>query len=167
MKPYYHIDLPASESFVNNVGRLQITAKSPIKHRRTLEQFARYFKREMHYDFVQYLASEDQCHPDHIPYCGWLFTGTLRRLVDDILDSQRAIGGCCFRLRKLSNEHKWYLDWIWFHPFWRSRGQLSKHWRFFRQEYGDFAIEYPISPAMDRFLKKQESQNIVAADAGT
>jgi len=39
------------------------------------------------------------------------------------------------------------------HPFYRKRGLLTRAWPRFREYFGNFHLEPPISDAMESFLK--------------
>ncbi len=135
--------------------RVEVFYSSPRRRRKYLELFALYIKRENKYDFRQYCANEKPSDKNHVPFEGWIFTQLAMDLAtDDDPPFIRGIGACCFRLRNVGDKEVWHLDWVWLHPFCRGKGELRKHWDFFKQRYGDFAIEPPISPSMQRFLRK-------------
>jgi len=128
-----------------------VNNKTPIKYRRAVERLAYYFKREFQYDFVQFVVSES--NEDN--YEAWLF----------YTQTEQIIGACTFRKRNLKNrpDIKWRLDWIWFHPYVRREGLLTKNWKFFKEIYGLFALEFPLSGPMKQFLLKNyfsELENI-------
>jgi hypothetical protein len=50
----------------------------------------------------------------------------------------------------------WHLLFIWVSPEWRRKGVLSRRWPKWRETYGDFTVERPISAAMVAFLTKHE-----------
>lgn len=60
------------------------------------------------------------------------------------------IGGCAFRLRGST----WTLDWIWVIPALRRQGILTRRWERFRQRFGEFDLEYPLSDAMEAFATR-------------
>lgn len=121
-----------------------VTARSPITHRRALHRMATYFRREFRYDFIQYDPSERES--DHV---GYLF---LERNWDDTI----VVGGTIFRWREYTQEKPgWAMAWIWLHPYERHRGRLTAVWPYFRERFGVFDVEGPISPAMQAFLAKQ------------
>jgi hypothetical protein len=63
------------------------------------------------------------------------------------------VGACCFRWREWQDAPDgWALQWAWFHPWHRRRGLLSRSWPAFRQEFGAFLVEPPLSEAMAVFL---------------
>jgi hypothetical protein len=117
---------------------------SPKRERAAVEQYAKYFRREFQYDFVQYSADEEPLAdraflfvPD--PW-GW---------------GQRTVGACCFRRREDSGGSWFALAWIWLHPYWRSRGLLSNAWSYFVHRFAPFRVEPPLSPAMQGFLRRK------------
>jgi len=136
---------------------LFVTQQSAQPLRRAVEQLARYFRREFHYDFCQYSADDDD--PDHRAYL-W---------IDRYEPQYRChtcfypvIGACCFRHRRY-DEHPlppgippdhYALQWIWFHPYQRNQGHLTKALPYFQEQFSRLIAEPPFSPAMDAFLKK-------------
>jgi hypothetical protein len=96
---------------------LQVVHKSPILLRKEVEHFAYYFRREFHYDFVQFAAR------DNTGYTAYLFTNEAR------MHPRVWIGACCFRIRndKTIGFPIQALQWMWIHPYYRSRGILTKH----------------------------------------
>ena len=105
------------------------------------------FRREMHFDFVQFPTADDETDR---AWEAWLWPAsdahyaTVRPL---------AIGACCFR--RLRWDHRphpvWTMTWAWLHPFARRRGLLSDAWDTFVDRYGDFILEPPLSEAMEGF----------------
>lgn len=164
MNDKYTIALPVFDEWLSSVVApsgpalrdLALRAVSPesrLSERQALERFARYFKSEMHYDNVQYYANE------HDSNCaGFLFTSSALDMCTDGQKSipTRCMGGCCFRKIK----DTWVLCWVWIHPFARNQGLLQKYWKYyFLETFGDFAVEAPLSPSMESFLKKQQSEH--------
>jgi hypothetical protein len=110
--------------------------------RRAVETLARYFQREFCYDFIQYGATERSDPRDRV----FLWT-------QDSYTYHAAIGAICFRWREYRDTPPGLaVAWVWIHPYLRRRGILAGHWGFFRDTYGDFYIERPLSPAMQAFL---------------
>jgi hypothetical protein len=126
-----------------------VTPEVGIRLHGALERIAYYFRREFHYDFVQFSS-----HPGEIAeggYVGFLWRGNRHsRDMRSVLT-----GGCCFRWREYSDAPAgWALQWIWFHPYERRRGNLTQAWPYFQSRFGDFHVEGPFSPAMVAFLRK-------------
>lgn len=157
----YTIALPVFDEWLSSVvapsgpalreiGLREVLPESHLSERQALEQFARYFKSEMHYDNVQYYANE------HDRNCvGFLFTSSALDMCTDDHKSMptRCLGGCCFR----KTRDTWVLCWVWIHPFDRNKGLLKKCWKYyFLETFGDFAVEAPLSPSMESFLEKQQ-----------
>lgn len=97
------------------------------------------FKREMHYDFVQWSENGREDDPDAR---GHLF-------VDD---GGTIHGACAFRIRRHDGGERWALQWVWVRPDARRSGILSARWNDLRRRYGDFHVEEPVSEAMQAFL---------------
>ncbi|NOE32316.1 GNAT family N-acetyltransferase [Ruegeria sp. HKCCD7318] len=58
-----------------------------------------------------------------------------------------------FNLHLGSNNRPTELSWIWIHPDYRGKGILKTAYRRLRDEFGDFMILPPYSPAMVQFIK--------------
>ena len=150
MSDRYTISLPVFDKSLSGTGLSKVLSDSNLAEKQALEQFARYFKNEMHYDNVQYEAD------NHNENCvGFLFTENAMDISTDEHVSMpcRCVGGCCFR----KVQTPWVLCWVWFHPFFRDRGLLSRHWKTFCSKFVEFAIEAPLSSSMESFLKKESS----------
>lgn len=121
---------------------------SPLTHRRAVERFAYYFKREFRYDFLQFEAAD--LTDD---YRAWLFAS------GDYGAEWRSFGAACFRRRHYQGEEKpvWSLQWIWLHPYFREQGNLKKAWPVFIEDLGEpVDVEAPYSQAMIGFLKRAD-----------
>jgi hypothetical protein len=113
-----------------------VNEESPPSLPKAVEKLAIYCRYELHIDFPQYTARTDVTHPD---VSAWLWT-------DYDWEGVFAVGGCSFR--------RDILEWVWIHPYYRGRGLLKKAWPVFIDLYGNFAIEPPLSHAMQGFVKK-------------
>ncbi len=135
---------------------LLVLPESGLRLRKAVERLALHFKRELRYDFPQFEASETREKHYFVPWEAYLFHAT----ADELWHGEgpvksRFIGAACFRWREWTNApHEWSLDWTWFHPYFRTRGHLSKAWPHFRQKYGEFHLAHPLSPAMQAFLER-------------
>ena len=154
MSKRYTIDLPVSNRLLDNSNPFsnsklhEINARSDVELRNNLEKFARYFKDEMRYDNVPYDAANHERN-----WTGYLFKTPALDLVKDenLPTPMRWFGGCLFR----QENEEWTLCWIWLHPFFRNRGELSTEWKEFKKKYGSFKIQEPLSAQMERFLIKR------------
>lgn len=155
MADLYTIDLPISRRLGSISPRL-VRGRSKMTERKYVEKLAYYFKREFHFDFVQYEANESESweSPSYVPSEVWLFHTAATDHVRDVGDQpRRVIGAACFRREDIP-QALWALDWIWFHPYERGRGHLTRCWPEWEQRYGRFQVEEPLSQAMIRFLAK-------------
>jgi hypothetical protein len=119
---------------------IRVVDAAPKPLRRAVENCAVYFRREFNYDFVQYRAE----HP-----------AALSEAFLWIQQMEMVVGGCCFYWEKFRDGHEcWVLGWVWLHPYVRRDGHLTKVWPYFREQYGEFWVSSPWSPAMQQFLKK-------------
>jgi hypothetical protein len=136
---------------------LMITYKHPRKLRNAVETIAYYFRREMHYDLVQYESVEKPSDPYFVYYEAYLFFEEALDLVFDYVSpiKSRIIGACCFRKRFKENwDYCWSLDWIWLHPYYRHQRKLTDAWQLFNRKYQYFHVEPPYSIEMEKFLSK-------------
>lgn len=101
------------------------------------------FRREFGYDFVQWMRKKRD--DEAVAFVFADDTGTFGR--------GAPVGACAFRLRG----EVWTLDWIWIIPAARRKGILQRRWPAFRERFGEFALEYPISDAMREFAMKHAS----------
>jgi hypothetical protein len=155
MSNFFTIKLPISRSLPSTSPSL-VSGDSPHTIRRCVETLAYYFKREFHFDFPQFEASESPSDSRYVPYEVWLFHEEALDQARDLDDNpRRVIGAACFRQRPHGSAKRWALQWIWFHPYERRRGHLSRSWSLFKSRYRQFHVEGPLSDAMKRFLSKQ------------
>lgn len=114
--------------------------------RRAVYRFARYFRMEEDYDFVQYGYEGEEDDP------------TCRAYLFVAADSHRsgtAFGATCFRERDNGKGVKWQaMCWAWIHPFNRRKKILTDALPVLREAHGDFFPETPWSPAMAAFIAK-------------
>jgi hypothetical protein len=123
-----------------------VSSVSPHRLRYPVEVMATYFRREFHYDFVQYDRNWRDDNPGDRAYI-WTENDWL------VNDRVPVIGAVSFRQR---TSH-YALQWIWIHPFQRNRCRLTMAWSYFLDRFGDFKVEGPLSHAMEGFLKKEEA----------
>ena len=153
MSDKYTINLPIFDECLSSSGRYEVNTSSPKETKEALEKFARYFKYEFNFDDVQYHAE------NHDKNCiGFLFTESAFDMAtdDNPQTPTRCVGGCCFRKEEFKGSIKWVLYWVWFHPYFRNKGILSSHWSPFTEQFGDFIVWPPLSPAMESFIDKQK-----------
>lgn len=126
---------------------VMVSERSPLIYKKALEDIAYYFKREMKTDFSQYEANEKQ---NNKKLRGFIW-------VNEFPTEWRVVGGCCFRFREWDNFIPiWSFDWIWLHPYLRNKGFLKEYWNLFCFLFSPFILEYPLSKAMENFIKKQK-----------
>jgi hypothetical protein len=142
----YEITLPIHDDLGGYKSILYLESSDARACRESLESMATYFKREFRFDHLQYASAEH-----HEDFTGVLFLEPDRDLAQNIDDRpNRVIGGAGF----LKNPNGYVLDWVWFHPFARNRGNLRKHWPELKIKFGKFAVTTPISAQMQRCLEK-------------
>lgn len=122
-------------------GVVSVNFSSPKWLHTEMYRRALAFKREFHYDFVQWDAVNPR---SDVTGQGFLFVDKEKRI----------IGACAFRLREDGGKSWWGLQWIWFAPVRRRAGSLSRRWPLFRDRFGRFHVEGPVSDAMQAFLIK-------------
>ena len=129
---------------------VRVTVGSCLQKRKAVYQMAVYFRREFGYDFVQYGYEGDE---DDIKHVAFLWIPLDHHC--SVYGNVPCVGATCFRWREWSNiPHGWAMQWIWMHPYFRGKGLLKSAWPKFKEEFGEFICEPPLSPAMELFLKK-------------
>lgn len=131
------IDLKASDKDFE----LVISSSPRWKHKEMYER-ALAFKREFGYDFIQWQSPKGDSDTN---VQGFLFSNSEGAIV----------GACSFRKRSTDGKKRWALDWVWICPKERRQGHLANRWEFFRERFGDFIVEPPVSEAMMGFLNKR------------
>jgi hypothetical protein len=122
-----------------------VGAKSRRSTRAAVETLAYYFRREFGYDFVQYSADP---RGEDARDRAFLWSS-------EHYYPAQAIGAACFRWRKWSDAPEGLaLAWIWFHPYERVRGHLTKAWPALIKWAPGFIVETSLSPGMEAFLEK-------------
>jgi hypothetical protein len=146
MKEYLHgdrftIHLPnVTKGVDKELTRVVFT--SPVAHRRIIERFGYYFKREFQYDFPPFETDVIR------RYQAWIFASKERD------PDWRPFGACEFVPNNPTNAQYWVLAWIWFHPYFRGNGYLKRAWPIFVADLGGpIEVSQPISRAMLGFLR--------------
>lgn len=150
----YLIDLPVSEKYDSSDNILRVSKSTNQSLYEEVYTFAKYFKEELNYDRVPFckMGMLDK------PYNVLLFTEqALDQYYGDPMP-YRIYGACLFSEMKIADELHHKLEWIWFHPFFRNRGNLKKNWFRLEKEFGDFFIGKPISNDMKIFLENIKSE---------
>jgi hypothetical protein len=143
VRSYYLINLPGAP-FSSDVEMVEVVPSSSKTLRTSVERFARYFLREMHFGSIQFEAAETPDTLGFIPYKAFLFA-----------NQGRYIGAGCFRHREdQSHLRPWLLDWLWLHPFCRRQGNVTRAWPKLHNAMGEFRCAKPLSVSMERFLAK-------------
>lgn len=118
-----------------------VNQSSPRWLHKEVYERAMAFKREMHFDFPQWLAP---------PSRGPIEEDGVAHLMTRPDAPATILGVCAFRLR----DDGWTLDWAWVAPKFRRAGLLRENWPRFTEAYGDFPLEHPLSPEMTEFVRK-------------
>lgn len=123
-----------------------------------IEIIGRYFRNEFDYDFPPYEANfpGNQDREIHLlteynsgdPYASKLY---------GCIEFQRGIYG------NVAHDI-WILTWVWLHPFFRNRGELSRAWPGIGKRHGPFIVQPPISTAMRSFLSTRKTGEITTTD---
>lgn len=116
-----------------------IDRRGPSWLREEIYWRAKLFQREFGYDTPQW-EIDGRSDPSAI---GFAFYDS----------DYRIIGASCFRPDHTSDE-RMRLDWVWLCPSARRQGVLMSHWIKFRDRFGIFLIEGPVSTAMLKFLQR-------------
>lgn len=134
-----------AEAIERDLDAVWVDANSPRWKRQEVYERARMFRREFGYDFVQWSVEYD---PDAV---GFLFAD----------EGGKIVGACSFRTQPEGSGRRWRLDWIWLCPSARRSGRLAHQWERFKQRFGVFDIEPPISEAMKAFLIKNGCGDLI------
>jgi hypothetical protein len=144
-------------SWRNYAAVWRLDHRSPRAAHQVVERYARYFRREFGYDFVQYDANE--------PYRlaetqAWLWTTV------DMLRRCPVLGACCVRSRTYSNcpESFWALQWVWLHPYARNQGLFTHAFPVFLERYGAINLEPPLSAAMAHIAQRWPTRTCTTAE---
>ncbi len=151
----YDIPLPVSSEYASPDNIIRVDERSSSELHEEVYKFARYFKEELNYDSVPFCKSGSL---DEL-YNALLFT---EKALDKYISEPmpyRIYGACLFTKSESENGTYWILEWIWFHPFFRNRGNLKENWDVLEKSFGDIFISEPISPDMNHFLKKIKSSH--------
>lgn len=126
-----------------------VTSRSPSWKHFEMYERARAFKREERYDFVQWGGPDGDDDPMAHGF-----------LMSD--DEGRILGAISFRWREPKNRSGfWGLQWVWIAPKLRRSGVLSSRWAAYRNRFGDFWVESPISETMQAFLAKHSDAHLM------
>jgi hypothetical protein len=118
-------------------------------HVKLYDRFGLYLFREQHYDFPLAWNSDDKSETKAyflLHEGGWDYTSVLP--IGIVVFEKRCYPGAL---------PEWWAMWGWIHPFQRGRGVLSRVWTDFKEEFGDFKLQPPISWGMMAFLEKQKA----------
>jgi hypothetical protein len=126
----------------------RVTATSPFWMHREVYERACWFRREFHYDFVQWNGTFERKNTSPESH-GYLFSDHTSTHSPGTI-----IGACAF----WNDRTGWRLSWVWLCPKMRRSGSLAHRWFQFLDTYGDFKIGAPLSDAMFSFVKKHGTE---------
>jgi hypothetical protein len=149
---------------------LLVTSKSPRSYKMAVEKMAKFFQREMHFDFPQYLASEysrNYDYPRDVKTDADLraFLWYENDLFNRGPNEWPIIGAAGFRFKRLKDGDAWVIDWVWMHPYERRRGHLKTAWPFFLSMFGNFRITRPVSASMVKFVRRMQGSESTVQNA--
>ncbi len=147
------MDLSVSEKYKSNYP-IKVDNQSTEEMHKEVYKIAKYFKEELNYDIVPYCPYGDLREK----YNALLFTEKAYDIFENEPIPYLIFGACNFTIQKFTeSDDYWKLEWIWFHPFFRNRGNLKANWNYLEKEFGNFLIGTPISNDMKMFLKNIDS----------
>lgn len=165
----YSLDLPVSKKYYSNIGRIEVESNTYNIHGENyfLETFqmAKYLDKEFNYMGTPFDISGQM---NDNKYKVFLFTFIDYDHTSTAEDNAKynkahhaacVYGACHFSKLNVTTEDYWKLNWIWIHPFFRHRGMIKEHWKYFEEIFGDFYIAKPVSPEMINFLKKSNKNH--------
>jgi hypothetical protein len=155
LEDFYSISLPTVKSSkATDEGLLAVTPASSAQRIDLVERFGTYIKRELKYDFPPDIDDGDGAKVK-----GYFFLGD-----GWYPPNLQPVGVVVFKYvnaNRVRPEHveqignRWWLEWIWLHPYERRKGLLSRHWPAFVEEFGNFYVAPPLSHSMKQFLEKK------------
>jgi len=124
----------------------EISSSSPATDRKACETLATCFKREMHYGFVQYIASSHGHEKDRV----------LVLESPSYVEKVYAMGAVCIRWREYTDhEPEYAMAWVWLHPYMRRQRHLTRLIPYLKATFSPLLFETPISSAMQSFIKNK------------
>jgi hypothetical protein len=149
-------------------GVIEVLYTDELNLRQKVLRFARYFRHEFRYDFVQYGVDGDRPYRDAPPDQWDSPANTHAYLfIDDstVDDWSFCVGACCFRRRYMKQSPPyWGLQWAWLHPFARNDGIFTKKaLPLFKERYGNVYPEPPLSKHMRGIV---QSHNLLTHPPG-
>ena len=149
------MDLSTSEKLTPCNNIITIDKQSDLDLCEEVFKIAKYFKEELNYNKVPYSPLGMTPKED----IALLFTEEAIDIYKTEPMPYRIYGACYFsKMKCTKGEDYWALEWIWFHPFFRNRGNLKKYWAYLEENFGNFIIKEPISNDMKAFLKRINSK---------
>ena len=130
-----------------------ITSRSPLYLRKACLQIARYFKKELHFDFLQYPEPE-AVTPERK-------TILLFDKASSMSNHIVVVGAIDFVYQP--TKKRFVMMWAWVHPYCRGQGRLKELWPTFTALFGQFDLEPPLSRSMAGLVARMRSE---AAGAG-
>ncbi|MDJ0461910.1 hypothetical protein [Streptomyces sp. H27-C3] len=134
--PLLHADKPQ--------GHVLIPATHDMRLRKVAETFGKYFKRELGFDFMPFVAKRSALYPADPTVEVALFDAKKVQATFPIAAGAAGLS--------IVEGQRW-LDWIWIHPFERGKGLASQAWDDLEAVYGsEFKVQPPLSRPMELFL---------------
>jgi hypothetical protein len=134
-----------------------VDKKSDIDLHREVFKIAKYFSEDLNYNTIPPYPPLGIKNTEDIAL---LFTAEAIDLDKTEPMSYRIFGSCLFSRQHFTNDKDcWALEWIWFHPFYRKKGNLQKYWAYLELNFGDFLIMDPDSNDMVVFLDRIDPKN--------
>ena len=127
-----------------------IGPRSPKAWRCEVEKLARYFRRELGFDFPPYTANESDSDSEPSRDRVLVFSKF------DWEDTIYFIGAIGVRWVEWDDAPPcWSFTWAWMHPYERRKGHLTRAWPVLMEMFPNPHMEPPVSEAMQRFLEKR------------
>lgn len=131
-----------------------IRHNDPSSLKKTIEVIGGFYKRELGIDYSPYFLSK-YIDKNRVAYI-W---------TEDVYQKRThevkviVIGVCVFEWKNYNERPiEWELSWVWFHPFERGRGHLSRDWEKLKNLFPGFTVKGPLNVAMESFLKKHDPE---------
>jgi hypothetical protein len=127
-------------------GDIIIDRSSPRWLHKRVYEIARALQRDRRFDFVQWTETGDPS------WTGWRNHARATLFVEP---GGVVIGACSFSRHDWNNvPPAWIMCFAWLAPAWRRQGHLSRRWPTFRERYGNFLLDGPLSEAAQALAAK-------------
>jgi hypothetical protein len=142
-KPDPRIAALVANSDAPGDANIVVDTRSPLWLHKRVFEIAQALKRDEGYDFTQWSETGEQARSNQT------------HAILFVEPAGIVIGAAAFSFMAWENHPPgWHMNFVWIAEPWRRRGQLSRRWAGFRERYGAFTLDHPLSEAMESFATK-------------